>query len=56
MRSGDAAAAILEVAEEEKADLIVIGSRGLGRLKSLLMGSVSQKVAQLAGCTCMTVR
>ena len=56
LRSGDAASCILEVAKEEQANLIVIGSRGLGRLRALLVGSVSQKVAQLAPCTCMTVR
>ncbi len=55
-RNGDAATCILDLAEKENANLIVIGSRGLGSLKGLLMGSVSQKVAQLAPCTCMTVR
>lgn len=54
--TGNAAEAILKVAEDEDADLIVLGSRGLGALKSLLMGSVSQKVSQLAGCTCITVK
>ena len=53
---GDPAKAILEAAEEEGANLIVMGSRGLGTLKGLLLGSVSQKVSQLAPCTCMTVR
>ena len=54
--TGHAAEAILRVAEAEGADLIVMGSRGLGALKGLLMGSVSQKVSGLANCTCITVK
>ncbi len=54
--SGDAAEAILNVAEAEDADLIVMGCRGLGALKSLLVGSVSQKVSHLSKCTCITVK
>jgi nucleotide-binding universal stress UspA family protein len=53
---GDPAKAILACAKTEGADLIVIGSRGLGDLKGLLVGSVSHKVSQLADCTCITVR
>lgn len=53
---GDPAGAILDAAESEKADLIVMGSRGLGPLKSLLAGSVSQKVSHLAPCSCITVK
>ena len=53
---GDPAGAILEVAEHENTDLIVMGSRGLGALKSLLVGSVSQKVSHLAPCSCITVK
>ena len=53
---GDPAAVILDVADNEKADLIVMGSRGLGALKSLMVGSVSQKVSHLAPCSCITVK
>ncbi|MDA9983320.1 universal stress protein [Gammaproteobacteria bacterium] len=42
----DPAKAILLCAEEEQADLIVIGSHGVGDLKSLLLGSVSHKVIE----------
>ena len=53
---GDPAAAILEVAKGRKADLIVMGSRGLGDLQGLLLGSVSHKVGHLADRTCITVK
>jgi nucleotide-binding universal stress UspA family protein len=39
---------ILEAAGREKPDAIVVGKRGRGRLSSLLLGSVSQKLASLA--------
>lgn len=53
---GEYAATILAIAEEIGADLIVVGSRGLGRLKGLLVGSVSQKIAQHAHCSVLLVR
>lgn len=43
---GDYADAILDAAEENGVDLIVMGRRGLGRVKRLLVGSVSNKVVQ----------
>lgn len=56
LEEGDPVKRILERAEQEKANLIVMGSRGLGDLKGLLMGSVSHKVSHLAPCSCITVR
>ena len=56
IETGHAAEAILRVAEAERVDLIVMGSRGLGALKRLLAGSVSQTVSHLANCTCITVK
>ncbi|WP_425089854.1 universal stress protein [Stappia sp.] len=53
---GDYAKSILETAEEVGADLIVMGSRGLGGLKGLLLGSVSNKVVQHASCSVIAVR
>lgn len=55
-RDGAAAEEILGVVEDEGADLVVMGTRGLGSLKGLLAGSVSQKVAHLADCTCIIVK
>ena len=54
--SGDPASRILETAAAEQADMIVMGSRGLGGLKGLLVGSVSNKVNHLAKCTCVCVK
>ena len=53
---GDPAAEIIGIAEKENADLIVIGSRGLGTLKGVFMGSVSQKVTHHAKCPVMIVK
>lgn len=47
---------ILELADREKADMIVMGNRGFGDLKGLLLGSVSHKVSHLSKCTCVTVK
>jgi nucleotide-binding universal stress UspA family protein len=55
VEQGDPAGQILDTAERIKADMIVMGRRGLGGLKGLLMGSVSDKVSHLAKCTCITV-
>ena len=53
---GSPAEAILDVANTRKSDLIVMGSRGLGRLTGLLVGSQSQKVVQHAPCPVLIVR
>ncbi|MCG6888777.1 MAG: universal stress protein [Gammaproteobacteria bacterium] len=53
---GDPAQMVVEFANERNADLIVCGSRGLGRLKQLLLGSTSHKINQLAACSCLTVK
>ena len=53
---GDAAQAILEYAELNDIELIVSGRRGLGGLRGLLQGSVSQKLASHAACPVLTVK
>jgi len=53
---GDPAEGIIEFAQKSGIDMIVMGSRGLGKLESLFLGSVSNKVCHLADCTCVTVK
>jgi nucleotide-binding universal stress UspA family protein len=53
---GSPADEVVAFARDRKADLIVCGRRGFGRLKSLLLGSTSHKIAQLAECSCLTAR
>lgn len=55
-RDGDPAEAILEVAQERKADLIVVGNRGLTGIERFLLGSVSSKLSHHAPCSVMIVR
>jgi nucleotide-binding universal stress UspA family protein len=52
---GSDAEAILTAAENHQADLIVMGTRGFGAVKGLLVGSVSRKVIHLASCPVMVV-
>ena len=47
---------IVALAEELQADLIVIGSRGLGGVRRALMGSVSDSVVRHAHCPVLVVR
>lgn len=49
--SGDPAESIIQTAEEFKADLIVLGHRGMTATSSFLLGGVSQKVATYAPCS-----
>ena len=53
---GDSAEAIINVANTCASDVIVMGSRGLGRLAGLLLGSTSQKVVAHAPCPVLIVR
>ncbi len=53
---GPAAEAILSVVEVRQIELVVIGTRGLGELAGLLLGSQSHKVVQHATCPVLLVR
>ena len=56
VREGDTKQTVLQVADELDADLIVMGSRGLGRLQSILANSASQYVFQLSTRPMLLVR
>ena len=53
---GDPATAIAKYAQRNKIDLIVMGTRGLGGVKGMLMGSVSRKVANACNVNLLIVR
>ncbi|HWF36206.1 MAG TPA: universal stress protein [Solirubrobacteraceae bacterium] len=55
-RQGDAADAIIDVAEEVRSDLIVVGNRGMTGAKRFLLGSVPNKVSHHAPCSVLIVR
>ena len=55
-REGNPADAILDVAEEKEADLIVVGSKGMTGARRLLLGSVPNTVSHHARCNVMIVR
>lgn len=54
--SGDPAKAILRAVDTFNIDLIIMGTRGQGDIKSLLLGSQSHKVVSAAPCPVMLVR
>ncbi len=54
--TGNPAKAIIKAATDRKADMIVMGSRGLSDFEGLMLGSVSHKVNQFAPCTCVFVK
>jgi nucleotide-binding universal stress UspA family protein len=55
-REGDPADAILDVAEERGADLIVVGNRGMTGAKRFLLGSVPNRVSHHAPCSVLIIR
>jgi nucleotide-binding universal stress UspA family protein len=56
LKQGDPKDVVLQVAEEEESDLIIMGSRGLKRLESILENSVSQYVFQLSSRPMLLVK
>jgi nucleotide-binding universal stress UspA family protein len=56
IRRADPALGLLDAAEEEGADLIVVGSRGHGAIEQLWMGGVSEKVLRQAHCSVLVVK
>jgi nucleotide-binding universal stress UspA family protein len=55
-RQGDPADAILDVAEEQEADLIIVGNKGMTGAKRFLLGSVPNKVSHHAPCSVLIIR
>jgi nucleotide-binding universal stress UspA family protein len=56
LKKGRPAEEIAYLAQELEADLVVVGSRGLGLVKRLVVGSVSERVVQLDPCPTLVVR
>jgi nucleotide-binding universal stress UspA family protein len=56
MRTGHPARTIVDFARNTGADLIVMGSRGLGDVESVLIGSVSLEVSSQSSCACLLVK
>lgn len=55
-REGDPADSILDVAEEKRADLVVVGNKGMTGAKRFLLGSVPNKVSHHAPCSVLIIR
>jgi nucleotide-binding universal stress UspA family protein len=55
-RQGDPSDAILDVAEERGADLIIVGNKGMTGAKRFLLGSVPDKISHHAPCSVMIIR
>ncbi|MGH7343385.1 MAG: universal stress protein [Candidatus Rokuibacteriota bacterium] len=53
---GDPRSEIIRIADEWAADLVVLGARGMGRVKRFLLGSVSLAVARHASCSVLVVK
>ncbi len=56
IEKGHVADKIIRKADEEKANLIILGSRGISNIKSFLLGGVSQKVVTYASCPVLVVK
>lgn len=56
LKQGDPKDVVLQVAEEEQSDLVIMGSRGLKRIESILENSVSQYVFQLSSRPMLLVK
>jgi nucleotide-binding universal stress UspA family protein len=55
-RDGNPAQVILEVSKKQGYEMIIMGTRGLGGFKGLVLGSVSNKVAHSSKCSILLVR
>ena len=53
---GEPGPSIVEYANKENVDLVVIGSRGLNKLQEMVLGSVSHKVVKRVNCPVLIVK
>jgi len=53
---GNPASTILEFSQMEKYEVIIIGSRGMGHFKELILGSVSSKILHHSSCAVLLIR
>jgi nucleotide-binding universal stress UspA family protein len=56
LMKGDAAANIIDYSRKENFDTIVMGRRGMGKLRELVLGSTSTKVLSHSDCTVVIVK
>lgn len=55
-RESDPADAILDVAEEQNADLVMVGNRGMTGAQRFLLGSVPNKISHHSPCSVLIIR
>ena len=53
---GNPASVILDHSKKEKFDLLIMGSRGMGKFKELILGSVSGKIVHHSPCAVLLIR
>ena len=53
---GNPASVILDYSKKEKSDLLIMGSRGMGKFKELILGSVSSKIVHHSTCAVLLIR
>ena len=53
---GNPAPVILDYSKKENFDLVIMGSRGMGKFKELILGSVSSKIVHHSSCAIMIIR
>jgi nucleotide-binding universal stress UspA family protein len=56
LREGDPAKVIADMANTQGVDMVVMGTRGLGDVRGIFLGSVARKVNHMAHCTVITVK
>jgi nucleotide-binding universal stress UspA family protein len=53
---GNPASVILDYSKKEKFDIVIMGSRGMGKFKELILGSVSSKIVHHSPCAVLLIR